>query len=74
MITRLRTNERKALGLIYYNADEVRGRKLELDPFPRENGVDICLLSEVVSFANHMCHRMDHPTRRGSTAIFVRSA
>jgi hypothetical protein len=41
-----RTNGMKALQLAYWNADGVRVRKLELDQFLSEHGVDICLLDE----------------------------
>jgi hypothetical protein len=36
----------KALRLAYWNADGVGGRKLELEQFHGEHGVDICLLNE----------------------------
>jgi hypothetical protein len=44
-----RANEGKALRLAYWNEDGVRGRKLELDQFISEHGVDICLLNETHS-------------------------
>jgi hypothetical protein len=36
----------KALRLAYWYANGVRGRKLELQHFHNQHGVDICLLSE----------------------------
>jgi hypothetical protein len=60
----------KALRLAYWNADGVRGRKLELEEFLSEHGVDIFLLNEThlesgrgLKFANYVCHRTDRPTR-----------
>jgi hypothetical protein len=56
----------KALRLVCWNADGVRGRKLELEHFLNQHGVDICLLSEaflnpgnVFRLANYVCHCMD---------------
>jgi hypothetical protein len=47
MTTRPRRAKRgKASRLPYWNADGVRGRKLELDQFLSEHGIDICLLKE----------------------------
>jgi hypothetical protein len=57
----------------------VRGRKLELEHFLNQHGVDISLLSE--TFLNHgqafllvnyVCHRTDRPTIGGGTVILVR--
>jgi hypothetical protein len=45
---RPRTNGVKALRLAYWNADGVRGRKLELEQFLSEHGVDVCLLNETL--------------------------
>ena len=63
----------------YGNADGVRGRKLELEHFLSQHGVDICLLSETFlnsgqafRLANYVCHRTDRPTAGGGTAILVR--
>jgi exonuclease III len=60
----------RTLRLTYWNADGVRDRKLELEQFLSEHGVDICLLNEThlesvrgVRFANYVCHRTDRPTR-----------
>jgi hypothetical protein len=57
----------------------VRGRKLELEHFLRQRGVDICLLSETFlnpgqafRLANYVCHRTDRLTAGGGTAILVR--
>jgi exonuclease III len=73
----------KALRLAYWNADDVRGRKLELKHFLSQHGVDIRLLAEthfrerererdVFRLANYVCHRTDRPTEGGGTAILVR--
>jgi hypothetical protein len=69
MAVRPRTNRGKALRLAYWNADGVRGRKLKLEQFLTEHGVDICLLNEThlesgraLRFANYICHRTDRPT------------
>jgi hypothetical protein len=46
-----------------WNADGVRGRKLELEDFLSEHGVDIFVLNETylesdraLSFTNYVCH------------------
>jgi hypothetical protein len=39
-----RTERAKPLRLACWNADGVRGRKLELEHFLSQHGVDICLL------------------------------
>jgi hypothetical protein len=56
----------------------VRGRKLELEQFLSEHGVDICLLKEThldsgwaLRYTNYVCHRTDCLTLVGSTAILV---
>ena len=56
----------------------MRGRKLELEHFLSQRGVDICLLSETFlnsgqafGLANYVCHRTDRPTPGGGTAILV---
>jgi hypothetical protein len=41
-----RTNVAKALRSACWNADGVRGRKLELEHFLSQHGVHICLLTE----------------------------
>ena len=56
---------RKSLRLACWNAEEVRGRKLELEHFLSQHGVDICPLSEKFLnpeqtwLANYVCHRTD---------------
>ena len=74
-----RTVRCKALCLACWNADGVRGRKLELEHFLSQHGVDICLLSETFlkpdqafRLANYVCHRTERPTAVGGTAILVR--
>ena len=74
-----RTEQAKPLRLVCWNANGVRGRKLELEHFLNQHGVDICLLSETFlnhgqafRLANYVCHRTDRPTVRGGTAILVR--
>ena len=55
-----RTERGKALRLACWNADIVRGRKLELEHFLNQHGVDIYLLSETfLPGANYICHRTD---------------
>jgi hypothetical protein len=78
MAARLRRTPGKALRLACWNADGVRGRKLEMEHLLSEHGVDICLLNEThlvaeraLRFANYVCHRTDRPTPGGGTAIFV---
>jgi exonuclease III len=68
----------KVLWLACWNADGVRGRKLQLEQFLSEHGVDICLLNEThlvaeraLRFANYVCHRTDRHTPGGGTAILV---
>jgi exonuclease III len=68
----------KALRLACWNADGVRGRKLELEHFLSQHGVDICLLTEthlrerdVFRLANYVCHRTDRLTEGGGTAILA---
>jgi hypothetical protein len=79
MTVQPRTSGGKALRLVYWNADGVRGRKLDLEQFLSEHGFHICLLNEThlesgraLRFANYVCHRKDHPTREAGTAILVR--
>jgi hypothetical protein len=69
----------KALRLACWNADGVRGRKLELEHILSQHGVDICLLTEthlresdVFRLANFVCHGTDRPTEGGRTAVLVR--
>ena len=69
----------KALRLACWNAEGVRGMKLELEHFLSQHGVDICLLSETFlnpgqafRFANYVCHRTDRLTAGGGTAILDR--
>jgi len=74
-----RTVRGKALRLACWNADGVRGRKLELEQFLSQHIVDICLLSETFlnsgqafRLATYVCHRTDRPTAGSGTAILVR--
>jgi hypothetical protein len=74
-----RENVAKALRLACWIADGLRGRKLELEHFLCQHGVDICLFTEthlkvrdVFRLANYVCHRRDRPTEGGGTAILVR--
>ena len=76
-----RTLRYKALHLACWNADGVRGRKLELEHFLSQHGVDICLLSETflkpdqafrLANYSYVCNRTDRPTAGGGTAILVR--
>jgi len=73
-----RTVRGKAQRLACWNADGVQGRKLELEHFLSQHGVDICFLSETFlnygqafRLANYVCHRTDRPSAGGGTAILV---
>jgi hypothetical protein len=75
-----KANGGKALRLAYWNADGIRGRKLELHQFLSEHGVGICLLNErhlesgrPFRLTKCVCHRTDRQARGGCTAILVRS-
>ena len=64
-----RTVRCKALRHACWNADGVRGRKLELEHFLSQHDVDICPLSKTFlktdqefRLANNVCHRTDRPT------------
>jgi hypothetical protein len=64
-----RTKRCKALRLARWNAEGVRGRKLEMEHFLSQHGVDICLLNETplkhgqaFRLANYICHRTDRLT------------
>jgi hypothetical protein len=46
MAARPRRSTVKVLRLAFWNADGVRGRKIELDHFLAQHGVDVCLLNE----------------------------
>jgi hypothetical protein len=57
----------------------LRSRKLVLEHFLSQQGVDICLLIETFldidqafRLASFVCHRTDRPTAVGGTAILVR--
>jgi hypothetical protein len=69
----------KALLIACWNADGMLGRKFELGHFLSQQGVDVCLLSEIFlnpgqafRLANYICNRKDIPTTGGATAILVR--
>jgi hypothetical protein len=58
---------------------DIHGRKLELEEFLSEHGIDICLLNEMypqsdqaVRFGNYVHHRMDRSTRGEGKTILVR--
>jgi hypothetical protein len=79
MAARPRGQGGKVFRLAYWNADGVRGRKLELEQFFCDYGVDVCLLNETyltpgraLSFEDYVCRGKDRPTQRGSTTILVR--
>ena len=79
MTARPRTERLKPLRLACWNADGVRGRRLELEHFLSQHGVEISLLSETFlnheqpfRLANYFCRRKDTPTLKGGTAILVR--
>ena len=63
------TTRTKALRLVCWNVDGVRGRNQELDHFLGQYGIDICLLTEthlrsgvVFRMAKCVCHRNDRLT------------
>jgi hypothetical protein len=69
----------KTLHLACWNAEGVRGRKLELEQFLNQHGVDICLLSETFHnpgrafrLASYVCHRTDRLKVGDGTTILVR--
>jgi hypothetical protein len=69
----------KALGLAFCNPYSVRGKKIELDHFLAQHGVDVSLLNEThldpgqaFPFANFVCHRSHRSTKGGGTAVLVR--
>jgi exonuclease III len=71
----------KHLRLACWNADGVRGRKLELGHLLNQHGVDISLLNETLlndgqafQLANYVCHRTNRSKAGGGTAIFVRQS
>jgi hypothetical protein len=73
-----RTTQSKPLSFASCNADGVRGRKLEVEHFLSQHGVDICLLIETFlnsgqafRFAIYACYRTDRATG-GGTAILLR--
>jgi hypothetical protein len=79
MAARPRKTDRGNALRLAWNANGARGRKLELEHFLSQHGVDICLLSETrlnsnqaFRLANYVCHRTDRPTAGGGTAILVR--
>jgi exonuclease III len=78
MAARPRRTPIKALRLACWNADGVRGRKLELEQFLSEHGVDICLLNvthlvaeRALSFENYVCNQTDRHTPGGGAANLV---
>ena len=70
-----RTERGKALRFACWNADGVRGRKLESEHFLNEYGVNICPLNEAFlnpgqafRFAIYVCHRTGRLTAVGGGA------
>ena len=62
--------------LSYWNTNGVRSRKLELDHFLRQYGIDICLLTEThlksgeaFRMENYVYHRTDQFTEGGRTPV-----
>jgi len=80
MVARARMTEMcKALHLVSWNADGVRGWKLEMEHFLNQHGVVICLLSETFlkpgqafRLTIYFCNPTDRPRAGGGTAILVR--
>jgi hypothetical protein len=78
MAARPRRSTVKALRLAFWNANGVRGTKIELDNFLAQHGVDVCLLNEThldpgqaFRFANIVFHRTHRSTKGGVTAVLV---
>jgi hypothetical protein len=76
MAVRSRINGRDAVRPAGWNSDGVRSRKLKLEQFLSEHGIDICLLNEThlesgssLKFLNYVCHRSEHPTLGGGKVI-----
>jgi len=76
---RRRTERCKPLRLACWNLDGVRGKKLEMEHFLSQHGVEICLLSETFlnswqafRLDNYVWFRTDRPTTGGGTDILVR--
>jgi hypothetical protein len=70
------TNQVKAMRLAFWDADGVHSRKLELDHFHGQHGVDIRLLGgthlgpgEIFHFVNCVCHPTDRLIKEGGTAV-----
>jgi len=80
MAVRLTRTERgKAMRIVCWNADGVCGRKLELEHFLNQHGVDICPLrekllnpSQAFRLANYVCHHTYRVTAGCGTAFLVR--
>jgi endonuclease/exonuclease/phosphatase family metal-dependent hydrolase len=79
MAARPRRTNGRCLRLACWNADGVRGGRLELEHFIGHHGVDICLLGDThlspeqaFRLANYVCHRTDRNAQGGGTAILVR--
>jgi hypothetical protein len=79
MAAQPRTSTIKVLRLAFLNANGVLGRKIEMDHFLAQHGVDFCLLNEAQldpgqasRFGNYVCHRTDRSKKGGITAILVR--
>jgi hypothetical protein len=70
-----RTDLAKLLRLTCWNADGVRGRKLELEHFLNQHDVNICETflkhGKVFRLTNYVCHLTDRRTAGGGTAILV---
>jgi exonuclease III len=79
MAARPRRSIGKALRLAVWNANGFHCKKMELDHFLAQHGVDVWLLNEthLVSgegfrFANYVCHRTDRSKKGGGIANLVR--
>jgi hypothetical protein len=79
MAARPRSSTVKPQRLPFWNADGVPCKKIELDHFLAQHGVDVCILNEThldpgqsFRFANYVCHRTDRSTKCDGTAILVR--
>jgi len=67
-----RTDRGKTLRLACWNAEYVRGKKLELEHFLGQHGETFLNPGEAFRLANYVCHRTDRPTAGYGTAFLVR--
>ena len=69
MAARPRRSRGKALRLSFWNADGLRGRRIELDHFLAQHGVDVCLLNETQTDRRKAAEQLFRSTCPGSEAL-----